>query len=262
VVWLDIILNSQIIPKNITAKMKQNPKIIVVIPTYNQGKFIRECLNSALNQSYNNFEIWVVNDGSTDKTNDILNEYENKIKIFSKSNGGTSSCWNHVLKLIDTDYVIGLDSDDEFTLSTLEKAVELALSNPDADVVYSDYEFIDQLGVTIKTVFNPEPINPLNQLITLHNKLGQANNFVPFGHVRLYKTESLLKLGGYDENYLYAEDYELLLRMAKNNYKFVRIPEVLYRYRWHSTNKGILSRKEQIEEVRKSVYLLKQNFNI
>ncbi|MBD2414686.1 glycosyltransferase [Nostoc calcicola FACHB-3891] len=242
--------------------MKAIPKVIILIPTYNQENFIRQCLNSALDQSYKNYEIWVVNDGSTDKTSEIIYEYENKIKIFSKPNGGTASCWNHVLKLIDSDYIIGLDSDDELNFFTLEKTVELALNNLEADVIYSDYEFIDYKGSTIKLVFNPEPIDPLNQLISLHNKLGEPNNFVPFGHVRLYKTKSLLKIGGYDENYLYAEDYELLLRMAKDNYKFVRVPEVLYRYRWHYTNKGILSRKEQIEEVRKSVYLLKQNFDI
>lgn len=236
--------------------MKQKPKVTIVIPTYNQEKFIRQCLNSALNQSYKNFDVWVVNDGSTDKTSEIVHEYKNRIKIFSKPNGGTSSCWNHILKLIDADYVVGLDSDDELNFFTLEKIVELAINDLDFDVIYSNYEFIDYKGTTIKVVSNPEPTDPLNQLIALHNRLGQPNNFVPFGHVRFYKTKSLLAIGGYDENYLYAEDYELLLRMAKNNYKFVRIPEVLYGYRWHNTNKGILSRKEQIKEVRKSVYLL------
>ena len=233
--------------------MKKNIQVSVIIPTYNQEYYIEKCINSGLNQSYNNYEILLIDDGSTDKTLEIIQKYKNNIRILSKQNGGTSSCWNYALNFVKSKYVIGLDSDDEFVYTTIDKVINTAMKNPKIDIIYSDYEFIDCNSISTKVVRNPEPNNPIKQLLDLHNKLGQSNNFVPFGHVRLYKTESLIEAGGYNENYLYAEDYELLLRMAIKGYNFARVPEILYRYRWHETNKGIVTRKEQIEEVKKSV---------
>ncbi len=236
-------------------------KVSIVIPTHNQERFISKAIDSALNQTYKNLKILVVDDGSTDNTSGILKSYNNKITVVTKKNGGTSDAWNYVLSLIETDYVIGLDSDDEFVPTTVEKTMECALRNPEASLIYSDFVFIDSDGKEIHIVKNPECQNPLDaiaKLLRLHDRLGQPKNFLPFGHVRLYKCEALLGIGGYDTRYLYAEDFDLVLRLAESGCRFQRVPEILYRYRWHETNKGVVDRSGQIEDVKLSVKLFTQ----
>jgi glycosyltransferase involved in cell wall biosynthesis len=220
---------------------------------YNQERFIVQCIESALCQRYSNYEIIAVNDGSTDGTAATLEKYRKAVRVIHKNNGGTSSCWNLALQSIDSEYVIGLDSDDEFCDNTIERVIDQALEVPTSSVIYSDYVFIDPKGNTIKTVRNPQPFDPIGQLINLHDRLGEPDNFVPFGHVRLYRTNIFHTIHGFDESYKYAEDFDLLLRLAENRVEFSRVPEILYRYRWHDSNKGVVTRNEQITEVRRSV---------
>jgi hypothetical protein len=87
----------------------------------------------------------------------------------------------------------------------------------------------------------------------LHDRLALDNtdNFLPAGHGRLYDVERVLSMGGYASDLLYAEDYDLVLRLAER-WTCVHIPEPLYGYRWHTTNKGIWGRQGQLDDVRES----------
>ena len=239
-------------------KKNENEKVTVIIPVYNQDKYISTAIDSVLKQTYKNFEILVINDGSTDNTEEILKNYGSKITYVNQKNQGTSVAWNRAIEIADTKYVIGLDSDDEFKPNTVEETIKKALEFPKADLIYSDYEFINENGDTTKVVKNPEPLNPIEQLIKLHDNLGQPNNFLPFGHVRLYKRKVLLELNGYDKRFLYADDFDLVLRFAEHKYIFIHVPKVLYRYRWHTTNKGVVTRKEQVLDVKQAVIEFKQ----
>ncbi len=232
--------------------MKTN-LVTIVIPVFNQEKYVERAIESALDQICEAREILVIDDGSTDGTASLIEAYKPFITVVRQENAGTSAAWNLAIKLAKTNYLIGLDSDDEFLPTTVQKTMQLALDNPDADVIYSDYEFIDGDGERFKVVKNPEPFDPVGQLISLHDRLGQPDNFLPFGHVRLYRKEALLKIGGYDETYINAEDYELVLRLAEHRMKFMHVPEVLYRYRWHTSNKGVVARAGQKNEVKRSV---------
>ncbi|MEQ9232722.1 glycosyltransferase [Coleofasciculus sp. E2-BRE-01] len=237
-------------------------KVTVVIPVYNGSKFLQNAIDSVVKQSYSDdIYIIVVNDGSTDNTAGILRSYENQITVFTKENGGTSDAWNYVLPLIETEYVFGLDADDEFIPETVSRVMQCLSENPESDLIYSDFVFIDAQGQEQKIVQNPDCTSPqdaIQRLIKLYDRLGQANNFLPFGHVRLYKIASLLKINGYDTRYKYAEDFDLVLRLAEAGFIFQRVNGVLYRYRWHTTNKGITNRLQQKEEVRFSVKLFSQ----
>jgi glycosyltransferase involved in cell wall biosynthesis len=226
--------------------------VTIVIPVFNQERFIANAVESALRQTYAQCSVMVVDDGSTDKTPDILRKYQDRITILRQDNAGTSAAWNAAIKCIQSEFVIGLDSDDEFFPHTVAQAVFALQSCPHADLVYSDYEFIDASGMTTKVVQNPDPYDPVKQLAILHDRLGQKDNFLPFGHVRLYRKSKLLEIGGYDSQYLYAEDYDLTLRLAEQEATFVHVPEVLYRYRWHQSNKGVVMRDGQVQDVRKS----------
>ncbi|HET6990616.1 MAG TPA: glycosyltransferase, partial [Bacteroidia bacterium] len=225
----------------------------IVIPVYNQERFVAKAIESALNQIYDRCSVLIVNDGSTDGTERIIKQYCQHAKIISQANSGTSCAWNKAIDIAKTDYLIGLDSDDEFVPETVSEMLKILKENPSSDLIYSDYEFIDISGTIKEVVRNPEPINPITQLMSLHDNLGQPNNFLPFGHVRLYRREMLLKIGGFNESFFYAEDFELVLRIAEAGLTFKHIPQVLYKYRWHNTNKGVLKRKEQKDEVKRAV---------
>lgn len=227
-------------------------KVTIVIPVFNQERFIALAIESALSQTYRDCSVLVINDGSTDGTSEILRQYEKSVTTIHQDNCGTSVAWNTAIHFIKDDYLIGLDSDDEFLPNTLVETVSALKKHPDADVVYSDYDFIDTTGKSTEIVRNPEPFDPVGQLVSLHDRLGQKNNFLPFGHVRLYRKKKLLEIGGYDSQYLYAEDYDLTLRLAERGAKFVHVPKVLYRYRWHQSNKGVITRNGQVLNVRKS----------
>lgn len=226
--------------------------VTIVIPVFNQERFIANAVESALHQTYDQCSVLVVDDGSTDKTPGILRKYQDRITILRQDNAGTSVAWNTAIKCIQSEFVIGLDSDDEFFPHTVAQTALALQKNPHADLVYSDYEFIDASGMTTKVVQNPDPDDPVNQLAVLHDRLGQKDNFLPFGHVRLYRKKKLLEIGGYDPQYLYAEDYDLTLRLAEQGATLIHVPEVLYRYRWHQSNKGVVTRDGQVQDVRKS----------
>lgn len=121
--------------------MSSKPLVSVVIPAYNVEDYIRECVDSVLNQSYENIEIIVVDDGSTDSTPgvaDSLKSISDKVKVLHKSNGGLSSARNYGLKNANGEYVLFLDSDDWLELDACRQVVELAEEN-NADVVFFDY---------------------------------------------------------------------------------------------------------------------------
>uniref|UniRef100_UPI003864C4B3 glycosyltransferase family 2 protein n=1 Tax=Methanobrevibacter sp. TaxID=66852 RepID=UPI003864C4B3 len=111
--------------------------VSVIIPVYNVEKYLKECLDSVCNQTLANIEIICVNDGSTDNSLAILNEYAQKdgrIKIISQENQGLGAARNRGLEDASADYVYFLDSDDYIELTTLEKLFNNAVSNS-SDVV-------------------------------------------------------------------------------------------------------------------------------
>jgi glycosyltransferase involved in cell wall biosynthesis len=224
----------------------------IVIPVFNGERFVGTAVDSALRQTAT-IPILVVDDGSTDATRRVLDERADAITVLRQDNCGTSAAWNRALRACTATWLIGLDSDDELEPRAVETLLMHARRAPDADIVYSDYAFIDETGEVVRCVSNPPPDNPVRQLLRLHDRLGQSDNFVPFGHARMYRRSALLAAGGYDESYRDAEDYELLLRLASAGATFHHVPEQLYRYRWHTTNKGVARRPQQVAEVIRAV---------
>lgn len=115
--------------------------ISIIVPVYNMEKYLRKCLDSLVNQTYNDIEIICVNDGSTDKSQDILEQYKNKypkiIKVINKENGGLSDARNTGIKKAKGDYIGFVDSDDWVELDMFEKMYNYALKNK-LDIVVCD----------------------------------------------------------------------------------------------------------------------------
>lgn len=124
--------------------MKKN-SVSIVIPAYNSENVINKCIDSILNQTYKNFEVIVVNDGSKDKTLDILNEYKekyNNITVISKENAGQAQARNDGIKVAKGDYLMFIDADDFIENDYLEIMVNKAIET-DADICISGYKNFD-----------------------------------------------------------------------------------------------------------------------
>ena len=122
--------------------MNNTPLISVIVPAYNVEKYIKTCLDSLINQTYSNFEIIVVNDGSTDQTEEILRSYQSnpKFRIYSQENGGLSAARNQGLKLANGELVCFVDSDDSVKSDYLEKLVAPFIEDVDVDITVCGYQ--------------------------------------------------------------------------------------------------------------------------
>lgn len=123
----------------------REPLVSVIVPVYNVEKFLRKCLDSLINQTYKNLEILVVNDGSTDSSGAICDEYaqrDDRIRVFHKQNGGLASSRNYAIPHVTGDYISYIDSDDWVDLDLYRRVVDKFAAHPDIDVVYVDYNFV------------------------------------------------------------------------------------------------------------------------
>jgi glycosyltransferase involved in cell wall biosynthesis len=121
--------------------------VSIIIPAYNAERFISETINSVLNQTYTNWELIIINDGSTDKTLDIIQRFsanDNRISYITKNNSGVSDTRNKGIEAAKGEYIAFLDADDVWMQNNLEKKIEVLKKDPSVDFVYSNMMQADQ----------------------------------------------------------------------------------------------------------------------
>ncbi|EMR14352.1 family 2 glycosyl transferase [Methylophaga lonarensis MPL] len=193
-----------------------DPLVSIVIPCYNRERYITDALNSALNQTYSNIEIIVVDDGSTDKTLEVLSGYADKIQIISQTNKGVSAARNAGFYASKGDYVVFLDSDDWMSDDLVEKHVQTAKIFPEVDIYCSDNRGIDgqgNLSEIARTTYPDQPDTPL-ELFLLKPP--------PFPACEMYKASTVRQLGCYDESMKSFADSVLRLNIILAGGKVVR----------------------------------------
>ena len=137
----------------VTDRASSRPRVSVVIPTYNRANFIGPAIRSALDQSYQDFEIVVVDDGSTDNTADVVRPFASDKMVYSaQPNGGRSTARNHALALARGEYIAFLDSDDEFLPGRLERQVAILDAHQDFGMVYGSAIVVDEKGTELYKV--------------------------------------------------------------------------------------------------------------
>ena len=200
----------------INGKMNLLPKVSIIIPVYNGANYMREAINSALSQTYKNLEIIVVNDGSNDngETERIALSYGNKIRYFSKPNGGVASALNLGIKEMSGEYFSWLSHDDIYLPEKIEHQISIlsSLSNH-STIIYGGYEVIDHKSKSLYFVrpnekFSEEKLNiPLFPL--LRGLIHGCALLIPSKYFR--------EIGLFDETLLSTQDYALwfeFLRIA------------------------------------------------
>lgn len=200
------------------------PTISVIIPAHNAEKTIQETIESVLKQSFTDFELIVVNDGSSDRTLEIVSQIQDpRLKVLSCSNYRVAISRNLGFKHSTGKYVSFLDSDDLWTPDKLEAQFHALEKNPEAAVAYSWTNCIDEQGKLLRRGGRVRwSGNVLPQLL-LDDFIGNGSNV-------MIRREIYAEMGGFDEEFTNAEDTDLWLRIAAK-YPFVNVPsaQVLYR---------------------------------
>lgn len=202
------------------------PLISVIIPAYNSEKTIRETIESVLKQSFSDFELIIINDGSTDSTLAIASSIQvqdPRIKVFSYPNAGGAVSRNRGFSHSSGEFIAFLDSDDLWTSDKLESQLKALQQNPQAGVAYSWLDAIDEEGKFIRGG------NYRNENGYIFAKLFLVP-FVESGSNPLIRRQAFIDVGGFDESLPASQDYDLYLRLAAL-YEFVAVPspQVLYR---------------------------------
>lgn len=218
---------------------------------YNDEEHIEETIESVLNQTYDNFEFIIVNDGSTDNTEKIIRSFDDeRIKYYFPSKLGRAKALNYALNKSSGKYIANIDSDDPSSKKRLEKQVEFLNLNKKIVLLGTSSILIDSSG----KILNKKSKEYNNQKII--KMLGRTN---PFNHSSvMYRKVEILKIGGYDENLNAQIDYNLWIRIA-NNYKMHIISDLLAYKRIHENQffEGDLIKKNYLKLKKNQVYAIK-----
>lgn len=209
--------------------VEETSRVTVVIPCYNRERFIRETLESALSQTYPNLEIVAIDDGSTDGTRKILEDYGGRIRILEhpgRTNKGQSAAINLGIRSTKGNYIAILDSDDLWAPEKIERQVEFLEKNPDVGLVYVNGFAVDEEGKTLYMLFRPghvEPNSPGRVLLECHFS-------VPSN--ALVRRSDFEMAGEFDETMRSAQDHDMAIRLAEVT-KLAYLDELLWYYRRH-----------------------------
>lgn len=213
-----------------------SPKISVVIPTFNQANYLAEALESVFHQTYRDFEVIVVDDGSTDGTQALLSRYNSKIRCFIQPNGGRAGARNTGLKEAKGDYIAFLDSDDIWKEDRLERSLQALEKVPAAGLIHGEVEAIDFEGSLlrektdkIKKVYQIQRKKPTDYHLVLER-------YAIFSSTVLFRKSCLETVGLYDSRFGLYEDYDWYLRFALNYPIHLMEGPPVAQYRIHEGN--------------------------
>lgn len=203
------------------------PKVSVIVPVYNQEKYIEECVQSVLGQSYKDFELVVVDDGSTDKTPEILKKFGSKFRYIRQKNKGASAALNAGIKASKGDFLAWLSSDDVYLPTKLDEQMKFFEEHPEASLVYTDFCVIDEKGKILREVRLPFYPNKKDFILNMIR-----GNFINGSSV-VFKKECIDRIGFFDESMVLHADENMWFRMLKH-FSFGSVPKVLLKYREHA----------------------------
>ena len=185
------------------------PLVSVVMSVYNGEKYLREAIDSILNQTFTDFEFIIINDGSTDNTLKIIKSYKDpRIVLISRKNKGLVASLNEGIGKAKGKYIARMDADDVSLPERFEKQVEYMIQHPGVGLIGSQVALIGENG----EIVNPLISRPIkDQHIKLLNGYGTVITHV----AALFKKDLFMEVGGYNEKYYLAEDHDLWCRMAE-----------------------------------------------
>ena len=208
----------------------------IIVPLYNGAKYIEHTLDSVLSQTYKNYEIVLVNDGSLDTVGEVVKQYISrhsaaKFIYLEQKNKGLGGARNTAIRRASGDIIAILDQDDLWYPNKLERVLGVYKKYPEVSIVCHDQYIRENGKIKCKAITGPYEIDMHRKLLFDGNRLSTS--------ATTFKRSIIEKAGYFSEdigNLHFVEDYELWLRMALNGYKFFFMPEILGEYIRHGAN--------------------------
>lgn len=216
--------------------MISNTKITVLMPVYNGEQYLREAIESILNQTYKEFEFLIINDGSTDSSRNIILSYkDNRIRLINnEKNIGLTKSLNKGIKLANGEFIARMDADDISLPERLRKQLDYMKQNPRVGFCGTWYKNFNNINRIVKT---PQKLENIRVSLFFKNSLGHST-------VMIRKEHLLVNGLYYDESMEKAQDYSLWVRLSEYT-ECYNLPEVLQLYRVYPEQISISSRKSQ-----------------
>ncbi|CAB1065616.1 hypothetical protein D1BOALGB6SA_10413 [Olavius sp. associated proteobacterium Delta 1] len=216
-------------------------KVTVYIPCYNYASFVDRAIRSVIAQTMSDWELIIINDGSTDNTSEIVSKYRDqpKIRIVEQENKGLTISNNIALRLANGKYIIRLDADDYFDENILSILSNILDTKPEVGLVFPDYYHIDENGEIIEIV-RRKKIREEVELLDLP----------AHGACTMIRKRCLIELKGYEEEFSCQDGYELWIKFI-NKFKPYNVNLPLFYYRQHP--KSLTNNQEKILQNRREI---------
>jgi glycosyltransferase involved in cell wall biosynthesis len=225
------------------------PAVSVLMPVYNAERYVAEAVESILKQTFTDFEFIIINDGSTDRTLEILQRYaeqDSRIRLISRENRGLIKTLNEGVDLATASYIARMDADDISYPDRLFKQINFLKEHPNYVAIGSKTRLIDEDG---------DPLS-LFSLDTTHKEIDLAHLQGIGGAiahpVAMFRKDKFYSVGQYRAEFIYAEDLDLWLRMAEVG-ELGNLPDLLLDYRQHFHSVGHKYRVEQINSTNRAI---------
>jgi glycosyltransferase involved in cell wall biosynthesis len=222
-----------------------SPAISIIIPTYNCESYIAETINSVLNQTFSDFELIVIDDGSTDRTRQIVSSYGANIQLITQANAGVCKARNRGIREAAGRYLCLMDHDDYWFPDKLSLQMDIMERHPEAGLVYSSFSwwFPDANGAFPRVeayIENPCPEGIDEDFSGWIYHLLLLDCWVLTSSA-LIRAEVFGRCGMFDESLPYSEDWDLWLRIARE-YQFIKLKKSLTLYRQHAYQGNLIAR--------------------
>jgi len=219
----------------------KRPKFSVLMANYNNGKYLAEAIESVLRQTYQNWELLIMDDCSTDNSREIIEKFskldERIGSFYNRHNLGYIEVLGVLTQAAKGEIMAIIDSDDALVSPALEKVVEVYDANPSVGFVYTNFKFCDNDLRPIKDGFSRQIPHGGSEIFDYY-----------VGHLKTFKSSDYRKTSGFDNDILYAEDRDLILKMEEVT-EFYFLDEILYWYRKTPTSQTTGQIKSQISRI-------------
>ena len=207
------------------------PRVSVVIPTYNCARFLGRTIDSALRQTYRDFEVIIVDDGSTDETQAVIASYSDSVNYVYQSNQGASSARNLAIGHSGGEFIAYLDADDLWSPEKLARQVEYLDAHPACGFVHTEVSVIDEQDQILHSLFNQETGRAIPQGRCVRDVLLRS-------HIQtltvMERRSAFDQAGSFDPRLPVAQDYLHWILIALAGYEVGYLPEPLGQYRWRA----------------------------
>jgi glycosyltransferase involved in cell wall biosynthesis len=228
-----------------------HPKVSIIVPVYNSEGYLNNCINSILNQTYKDFELILVDDGSTDNSGEICNYYENgdnRVRVIHKSNEGVSTARNVGIDIAKGEYIMFVDSDDWIEINAIETLMDHNINGHSDVVIFGLTKDLTRDNKLIKSEFNGFYKKHKMSVKELSNNFIYFLNSVGMHPSCMYLFKSKIILNNkiyFNSNLVLYEDFDFNLRYLKSCNKVTFIPNALYHYNINTSVNQLAKRKKQ-----------------